>query len=119
MHQIFLITLRSLKHGKKQQCIFGQRPITFTLVTNKILLKCEFTIRQARLFILFAEKINLALEFFPDDIFLATVEEPTFQISTTLLEHGDARVVSRPATTPATLTALLNSIQGRLAKLES
>ena len=105
--------------GKKPQCIFGQRPITFTLVSNKILFKCEFTIRQAKVFIFFVEKIILALEFFPDDIFLATVEEPTFQVSTTLLEHGDARVVSRPATAPATLAALLHSIQGRLAKLES
>ena len=67
----------------------------------------------------FVEKIILALEFFPDAIFLATIEEPTFQISTTLLEHGDARVVSRPATAPATLAALLHSVQGRLAKLES
>ena len=76
-------------------------------------------LKASETFHIFVEKFFLAPEFFPDDIFLATVEEPTFQVSTTLLEHGDARVVSRPATAPATLAALLNSIQGRLAKLES
>ena len=75
--------------------------------------------KASETFHIFVEKIILALEFLPDDIFLATVEEPTFQVPTTLLEHGDAGIVSRPATAPTTLAALLHSIQGRLAKLES